>query len=145
MRKNTSTVVVLLALTSAAFIVAAACASSGGGGGEASAADELGPSMVVQQNGGRVLMCPDLGESRLFMCMPGWDLERCGFDLLGNIQAKPTGVGAGSELLKEMLEQLHREAMRLKADAVFNLQEGVGMGLAGMAVRLKDPNCRAGG
>ena len=68
MRKNTLTVVVLLALTSAAFIVAAACASSGGGGGEASAdAEELGPSMVVQQNGGRVLMCPDLDESRYFM------------------------------------------------------------------------------
>jgi hypothetical protein len=152
MRKNALTVVVLLSLTSVAFIVAA-CASSGGGGseagggGEAGAVGELGPSTVVQQAGGRVLMCPDLGFSRLFMCMPNWDLERCGYDFLGSIRAERTGVGQDT---KEVAEQFHREAMRLKADAVFNVQQETRPGswvwrLSGTAVRLKDPSCRAGG
>ena len=79
--------------------------------------------------------------------MPGWDLERCGFDFLGNIRAERTGVGQDT---KEVVEQLHREAMRLKADAVFNLREETRPAswiwrLAGTAVRLKDPSCRAGG
>ena len=163
MKKNPVPVVVLLALTVSAFAIAAGCASSGGGGSAASTED-LPPSQVLAMTGGRPLMCvnpapSDLGpelDRSLFQCEPGWNLENCAYDFLGNIRAERTGAGVD---VKEMLENFQREATRIGGDAILNVRLAGGGGrsimsgagsdalfqMRGEAVRLKDPTCRVGG
>lgn len=63
--------------------------------------------------------------SRLVRCDDNWrPLEWCPKEELGRISIQP--VGAGSGVLREMLEQLVQQAKRLGANAVINAQDDRG-------------------
>lgn len=80
----------------------------------------------------RLWMCINGGESqinaqfsRLVRCDDSWQpLERCPKVELGRITVQP--VGAGSGMLREMIEQLVQEANRIGANAVVNVQDNRG-------------------
>ena len=80
----------------------------------------------------RLWLCVNRGQSeinirftRLVRCDEEWQpLERCPKVELGKINVQP--VGAGSGMLREMVEQLVQEAKRLGANAVVNVHDGRG-------------------
>jgi len=82
--------------------------------------------------GDRLWLCVEGGESvinirfsRLVRCDQNWKpLEQCPKEELGQISVKP--VGAGSGMLREMIEQVVKEAKRLGANAVINVHDGRG-------------------
>lgn len=90
----------------------------------------------------RLWMCINGGESdintqfsRLLRCDTNWQpLERCPKVELGRITVQP--VGAGSGMLKEMIEQLVQEAKRIGANAVVNVANARGGRSFGGARRL---------
>ena len=92
----------------------------------------LSLSMSIGDSGERLWLCIDGGQSmintqfaRLVRCDDNWQpLERCPKTELGRITVQP--VGAGSGMLREMIEQLVREAKRIGANAVVYVQNGRG-------------------
>lgn len=80
----------------------------------------------------RLWLCVEGGQSvlnmqfsRLVRCDEGWQpLENCPKEELGLITVQP--VGAGSGMLREMVEQLVLEAKRLGANAVVNVKDARG-------------------
>ena len=61
--------------------------------------------------------------SRLVRCEEEWKpLEQCPKTELGRISVQP--IGAGSGVLREMIEQIVQEARRLGANAVVNISDG---------------------
>lgn len=93
---------------------------------------DLSLSMTVGDTGERLWLCVDDGQSviniqfaRLVRCDEDWQpLERCPKTELGRITVHP--VGAGSGMLREMIEQLVQEAKRIGANAVVYVQSGGG-------------------
>lgn len=108
----------------------------------------------------RIWVCIEDGESvinrqfsRLVRCDSNWQpLELCPKTELGTITVQP--VGAGSGMVRELVEQFVQEAKRLGANAVVNVSDGRGgmsfggtqhtMAMTGEAVRIEvDPRtCR---
>ncbi|MCG8469723.1 MAG: YbjQ family protein [Gemmatimonadetes bacterium] len=80
----------------------------------------------------RLWLCVNDGRSvineqfaRLVRCDDDWQqLERCPKVELGSLSVQP--VGAGSGMLREMIEQLVQEAKRIGANAVINLRDSRG-------------------
>ena len=80
----------------------------------------------------RVWVCIQGGESdinrqfsRLVRCETAWQpLEQCPKKELGTIYVQP--VGAGSGMVRELVEQFVQEAKRLGANAVVNVTDGRG-------------------
>ncbi len=80
----------------------------------------------------RLWLCINGGQSvlnyeftRLIRCENHWQpLEQCPTKKLGRISVQP--VGAGSGMLREMIEQLVQEAKRIGANAVINVTDGRG-------------------
>jgi len=99
---------------------------------------DLSLSLTGESGGGaddgdsRLWLCASRGHSiinmqfsRLVRCDDDWQpLERCPKDELGRISVQP--VGAGSGMIRELVEQLVQEAKRLGANAVVNLRDGRG-------------------
>lgn len=92
-------------------------------------------SLSLSSAGGgdeRLWLCVNGGQSvindqfsRLVRCDENWQpLERCPKVELGLISVHP--VGAGSGMLREMIEQLVQEAKRIGANAVVNVQDSRG-------------------
>lgn len=81
----------------------------------------------------------NIQNTRLIRCDADWKpLETCPKTELGRISAQ--AVGAGSGMVREMLEQFVQEASRVKANAVINVNYGRG-GMSGEAVRIDvDPS-----
>jgi hypothetical protein len=83
-------------------------------------------------NDDRLWFCVEGGQSvinmqfsRLVRCDEDWQpLENCPKEELGLITVQP--VGAGSGMLREMIEQLVLEAKRIGANAVVNVQDARG-------------------
>jgi len=80
----------------------------------------------------RLWLCVNGGQSaindqfsRLVRCDDNWHpLEQCPKEELGRISVQP--VGAGSGVMREMIEQLVREAKRIGANAVVNIEDSRG-------------------
>lgn len=96
---------------------------------------DLGLSVSNAGAGGgedRLWLCVNDGQSvinirysRIVRCDESWQpLERCPKQELGRITVHPAGAGSG--MLREMIEQLVREAKRIGANAVVNVRDGRG-------------------
>lgn len=88
---------------------------------------------MTSQTDDRIWVCIDNGQSiiniqfsRLVRCEENWQpLEQCPTAKeLGRINVQP--VGAGSGMVREMVEQFVQEAKRLGANAVINVRDGRG-------------------
>lgn len=81
----------------------------------------------------------NIQNSRLIRCDPNWKpLEQCPKTELGQIQAQSTGAGSG--MMREMLEKFVDEAKRVEANAVINPRFSRGS-MSGEAVRIEvDPS-----
>lgn len=94
----------------------------------------------------RLIMCPDFEFPHLIDCEPGQYLDRCQHEKLGHVETGRAGAAVDSQ---ETVEQFIYEVKRLGGDAVIHVDvEGRYGGLwkiQGMAVKLADPTCRAGG
>ena len=90
------------------------------GGGDTDTGDDR---LWMCVNGGQSEI--NMQHSRLIRCDDNWQpLEQCPKVELGLISVQP--IGAGSGVLREMLEQLVQEAKRLGANAVVNVQDSRG-------------------
>lgn len=94
----------------------------------------------------RLIMCPDFEYPHLIDCEPGQYLDRCEHEKLGRVETGRAGAAVDSQ---ETVEQFIYEVKRLGGDAVIhvNVQRRYGglWRIEGMAVKLADPTCRAGG
>lgn len=94
----------------------------------------------------RLIMCPDFEFPHLIDCEPGQYLDRCQHEKLGHVETGRAGAAVDSQ---ETVEQFIFEVKRLGGDAVIHVDVQNRYGglwkIQGMAVKLADPTCRAGG
>lgn len=116
--------------------------------GEGVTRQDLTLSLTTASQSGdrRLIMCPDFEFPHLIDCEPGQYLERCEHEKLGRVETGRAGAAVDAQ---ETVEQFIFEVKRLGGDAVINVDVQNRYGglwrIEGMAVKLADPTCRAGG
>jgi len=110
---------------------------------------DLALSLAMSSSAGtdrRLVMCPDFEFPHLIDCEPGQYLERCEHEKMGRVETGRAGAAVDSQ---ETVEQFIYEVKRLGGDAVIDVDVQSRYGglwrIEGMAVKLADPTCRAGG
>lgn len=106
----------------------------------------LAMSSSAEPTDRRLIMCPDFEFPHLIDCEPGQYLDRCEHEKLGRVETGRAGAAVDAQ---ETVEQFIYEVKRLGGDAVIDVDVQSRYGslwrIEGMAVKLADPTCRAGG